>query len=164
MELVTLRPHHLVRGVEKYLEYDRGENGGHEGRERFSSDASYGARFHEVAHQILRRIIDDPNITIRTTASWDDFCEVCQRKDGCSYQYEVPGDVEKLTRLGFQIGQEIRSGEVVAKIRRQEELIRCVVDEIMSGSELGKWLQANYGELFPKRTSVFPSDGREPSA
>ena len=148
MEPITLRPHHLVRGVERHLLYEQGLDGGPAEAERIPKGDGYGDEFHTLEHETIKAIINDPNVTIRITDSWDDFCYACGRREECRYDHEAQSDTEKVTKLGFKIGQSITSGELLARMRRRDALIQCVVDEMLSGSELGKYLRSIYHELF----------------
>lgn len=150
MEPIKLRPHHLIRSVDIYQRYDEGKDGGHQFRESYESKdtSNYGQKFHKLHHTLIRAIIDNPDISILLTDTWDDLCDVCDRRNSCDYVLESGQDVERVTKLGFTIGQQITSRELLERMQRRKELMSCVFDEISSKSPLGKYLLSIAHTLF----------------
>jgi hypothetical protein len=121
MDPIRLRPHHLVNGVGKYLEWLNGLNGGKKAidSERRLLESYYGHEFSDVQHQIMTSIASDPEIPIIIEGSWDDLCapDLCMRRQVCIYDHECDKDIKKIEKLGLKIGQTTTSGYVTSKIR-----------------------------------------------
>jgi hypothetical protein len=153
MECVTLRPHHLVRGIERiqYAQKIRREMEmrGEQARPiTVPYEDGYGAEFHERECRTLQSIMQSPDVSILITDTWDDFCAVCNKRSSCPHDRETESDIRKVTSLGYRIGQQTTSGDLLDRMRRKQEMMQCVIDEICTGSDLGKWLQSVLHTLF----------------
>jgi len=120
MQPVLLRPHHLVKGILKYLEWRQGLNDGERGRETNLrvTGSSFGNRFAALEDELIRNILDRQDLSVLVTDSWDVLCGVCeQKKEGkCQYEHEDPVEINLVRMMGIPIGQPVTSGYVVQQI------------------------------------------------
>jgi hypothetical protein len=148
MKQVTLRAHHLIRGFERYLKLDNNRAGDLESHFKNLRNSGYGEHLIESEKNVFNALISDPNMTISINDTYDDLCAICQKRMNCDDYSEHPSSIKTLNDFGYKPGDKVTSGEFIQKMRRRHEMIECVVEEILNGTELGKYLHSIAHTLF----------------
>ena len=114
---IRLRPHHLINHVNRYQLWRKQEHG-KEDLELYLQDIKkdYGEDFAALDLQIFDGLLDNPDLDVVVTETWDDLCGVCAKRRDCTYGSEDQRQMRFLDRLGIPIGVSLKSGYIVDTI------------------------------------------------